>query len=87
MHGGIAGAIAVLITSTICKGANIEIAVYSTGTLFTGVVLFALIMSIVAFGVRSSDVEAVVQVIGLWIGLVSTLFSLAPSNESPTGTT
>jgi hypothetical protein len=78
VHGFVAGAMAVFITSTICKGAPIDLAAYATGTLVTGVFLVFLFLGWMSHA-TIMDVtlaEAVLQIVGLWCGLIGTASSV-----------
>lgn len=73
IHGGLAGAFAVFVTRWICKGARYDLAAYATGALYSGIVLILLIYVVRMLGVTKDAVGTVIQIAGLWIGLIAAL--------------
>jgi|tagenome__1003787_1003787.scaffolds.fasta_scaffold20956567_2 hypothetical protein len=85
VQGGVAGAIGMFITSKVYKGPNIEIAAYTAGALYTGALLVLLLLAVAVNGWKLLYIEAVVQLIGLWAGLVVSLESVKRPNAYATG--
>jgi len=73
IHGGLAGAFAVFVTRWICKGARYDLAAYATGALYSALVLILLVCVVRMLGVTKDAVGTVVQIAGLWIGLIAAL--------------
>ena len=86
VHGGFAGAVAVLITAAVCKGAAIDTAAYATGTLITGLFMTFSAIAFAAGVLPESTAEATVQIVGLWFGLLSPLSNI-PKPVPITGAT
>jgi hypothetical protein len=75
-QGGMAGLVAVLITEKICKGANHYIAVCITGALYTGILIPILFLTWLKLGLTSEMLIAICQLVGLCIGLGSSVTAL-----------
>lgn len=80
IHGGVAGALAVLLTDRVYKGANLPIVAYATGTLFTGILLVILGLSVVLKGFDAQVIASIFQLVGLWCGLLSVAASVEEEN-------
>jgi hypothetical protein len=77
VHGLVAGGVATWITAYVCKGAPFETAAYSTGTLVTGLFGVSVILVFVIGGpIPPSIVEATIQIVGMWAGLITALGSV-----------
>ncbi len=79
LHGGLSGAFAVLATRWIYRGARCDLAAYVTGALYSGLVLILLVWVVGMLGLTKDAVGSVVQIAGLWIGLLVAL----PSRRGP----
>ena len=75
VQGLAAGWLAVFLTALACPGANIETAAYSTGTLYTGLVLLMMALAYGGSGLKSSAFQVVTQLIGVWSGLIPAALS------------
>jgi hypothetical protein len=86
LRGGIAGAVAVVVTKLLCRRANILKAAFITGTAYTVLVALMIVVSLFAWSVGAAEiaitgaaVATVLELIGLWIGL----FSVAAAATAP----
>lgn len=72
LHGGIGGAIAVIVTSLVYQGPRITKISFITGALYSAIVVFALVVEGILRGPDLDTVESIFQVLGFWIGLMFT---------------
>lgn len=77
IQGIVAGWLAALAANFVCPEANIATAAYSTGALYTVLALIPMILEKTGVRLDSSDFLAIVQMMGIWAGLVSTARSRA----------
>lgn len=72
----IGGFVAVWLMEKIARGANYTSAAMITGALYTGFLICLFAISIPTIGLTSDTPAAVLQCIGLWIGLMSAATTL-----------
>jgi len=86
LHGAIAGYFALIVTAWAYQGRNIEMAAYTTGALYSGALLMLIIMSFSIVGAKFTYVEAALQLIGLWCGLVAALQTVPNASATTSAT-
>jgi len=79
ISGGVAGAVAMMITRLTYKGSRYEIAAFVTGGLYTGIVIAIGSLSLAVVGLNMQIAKWLCQVIGIWIGLFLVLEQLPTS--------
>lgn len=76
LHGGVAGAVALYLTTRVIKGAEIKIVAYATAAAWIAVMVFASSILIAVGGMLPDPIAGIAQVVGLALGLGATVQDL-----------
>jgi hypothetical protein len=71
LRGAVTGGTAVTITHYAYKGTRLDLAVFVTGGLYTGVAAVNEFLSYAMHGPNPLMISIVIEVLGLWVGLIS----------------
>jgi hypothetical protein len=71
IRGVATGAVTVLITNYIYKGARIDLAAFVTAGILTGVAAISIFISYMTKGLNPSMLAIVIETVGIWVGFVS----------------
>jgi hypothetical protein len=82
IRGAVAGSIAAFSTHYAYKGPKLDLAVFVTGGLFTGVAAMSEFLSYVMHGPDLSMLLIVIEAVGLWVGLLSVANSYSTPESS-----
>ena len=80
LRGGIAGALAMAVTKMLCRRANMLKVAIITGIAYTVFVDLLSVASISTIGINGEAVATVIELIGLWIGMLA-VSATAPQFE------
>jgi hypothetical protein len=80
VRGAVAGLVALAVTHYAYKGTRQDLAIFVTGGLYTGVMVVSELLSYAMHGPSPAMINMVVEVIGLWVGLISAAEAYAKSS-------